>query len=151
MLQPTFGVRKDGFGAQPALRPFFRPIGKRAGVARFLLLAEIRAHVGAAVAAGLARNSRFQIGEPNVIRPLVGADRCRMTVPIVRAIDQQAANAGGAHFAHGVSKAARALALSLDDQPVAVMLNLVDPVLTRGDLGCPGRDAGLERQFTHVV
>ena len=35
-------------------------------------------------------------------------------------------------------------ALTLDDHPVAVVFDLVDPVRTRWDLGSTGRNAGLE-------
>jgi hypothetical protein len=37
-----------------------------------------------------------------------------------------------------------ALAFAMDDQPIAVMLDLMDPVLTRGDRGRSGEDAWLE-------
>ena len=41
-----------------------------------------------------------------------------------------------------------ALALALDDQAVAVVLDLVDPLRPVRDLGAAGRNAGLE-QITH--
>ena len=36
-------------------------------------------------------------------------------------------------------------ALALDDQPITVVLDLMEPVGTGGDLGGAGRDAGLKR------
>jgi hypothetical protein len=54
---------------------------------------EQRPNVGASLAASLADEPRFQIGQPDVIGPLVGADRDRMAAAIVRAIDQDAAHA----------------------------------------------------------
>jgi hypothetical protein len=53
------------------------------------------------LAASLADETRFQIGEPNVTGPLVCADRDRMAAVKVRAIDQEAANASGAHLGEG--------------------------------------------------
>jgi hypothetical protein len=52
---------------------------------------EIRYDVGAFLAAGLERKARFDIGQPNLIRLSVAADRGPMTTTVVRAIDQQAA------------------------------------------------------------
>jgi hypothetical protein len=59
---------------------------------------EIRAYISAATAASLTGKPRLQIGQPDVIRPPVAADRRPMRAVIVRAVDQQAANARGAHF-----------------------------------------------------
>jgi len=59
---------------------------------------EVRPHVGALRAASLASKSRLQIGQANVIRPSMAADRCPMRAMIVGAIDQEAANAGGARI-----------------------------------------------------
>ena len=56
-------------------------------------------HVGAALAAGLADEPIFDVGEPDVVRPLIAADRYRVAAVIVGALDQQTANAGFAHFA----------------------------------------------------
>jgi len=47
------------------------------------------------MAAGCANETRLNVGQPGVIRPAVTADRNRMAAAIVRAIDQQAANALG--------------------------------------------------------
>jgi hypothetical protein len=51
--------------------------------------------------ASLAGKPRLQIRQAHVIRPSVAADRSPMRAMIVAAIDQQAANAGGAHFGEG--------------------------------------------------
>jgi hypothetical protein len=61
----------------------------------------IRPNVRAAPAARLASEPRLGVRQPAVIRPPVAADRRRMTAVIVRAIDQETANATGAHFGHG--------------------------------------------------
>jgi hypothetical protein len=39
--------------------------------------------------------------------------------------------------------------LTLDDHPVAVVFDLVDPVRTRWDLGSTGRNAGIEEAAWH--
>ena len=44
---------------------------------------------------------------------------------------------------------AHALALALDDQPVAVMFDLVKPLRPVRHLGATGWNEGLERWFTH--
>jgi hypothetical protein len=62
---------------------------------------KIRPDVGASLAAGLADEARLQIGEPDVIRPWVCADRYRVAVAIICAIDQETVHARGAHFAEG--------------------------------------------------
>jgi hypothetical protein len=54
-------------------------------------------HVSAMPAASLARKSRLKIRQANVIRPSVAANRSPVTAMIITAIDQQAANARGAH------------------------------------------------------
>jgi hypothetical protein len=43
----------------------------------------------------------LKVGQPDVIWPSLTADRCRMAAFIVRAIDQETANASGAHFGEG--------------------------------------------------
>ena len=55
--------------------------------------AEIRADVGAFPAASLAGEPRLYIGQPNVIRPPIGAHRGEVAARIVGAVDQDAANA----------------------------------------------------------
>src|SRR6266404_3119940 len=56
---------------------------------------------GASFSARLANESRFKIREPDVIRPSVAADFCKVRAFVIRAIDQQAANARRSHFPEG--------------------------------------------------
>jgi hypothetical protein len=44
-------------------------------------------HVGASLAASLAYELRFEIGEPDVIRPWISADRDRVAALVIRAVD----------------------------------------------------------------
>jgi hypothetical protein len=62
---------------------------------------EIRADIGAAPAAGLANKSRLEIGQADFIRPWVSADRDEMAASVIGAVDQETANASGAHFSQG--------------------------------------------------
>jgi hypothetical protein len=62
---------------------------------------EIRADISAPQAAGLASEPPLDVREPNAIRPPVAADRSPMAAPEIRAIDQETANASGAHFSEG--------------------------------------------------
>ena len=62
---------------------------------------EIRAYVGASLAAKLARKLRLYIGQPDVIRPSIAADRGRMPGAVIGAIDQQTAHPRGAHLGEG--------------------------------------------------
>src|ERR1700726_678539 len=62
---------------------------------------EIRAKVGTFQSASLASEARLDIGQPDVIRPVVAADCRRMAAPVVRATDQETANARGAHLSEG--------------------------------------------------
>src|SRR6266404_6965023 len=73
-------------------------ITERSRAPRCLVPVEVRPDVGAFVAAGLAYEPRFKIREPNVVGPLVCADRDRVAAMIVRAINQDPAHASGAHF-----------------------------------------------------
>jgi hypothetical protein len=57
---------------------------------------------GAALAAGLADKPRLKIGQPEVIGPLICADRTRMAATKVLAIDEDAAHARVAHLAQHV-------------------------------------------------
>jgi len=57
--------------------------------------------VGSALAAFLADEPIFYVGEPDIVRPLVGADRGRVATLVIAAIDQDAAHAGFAHLAEG--------------------------------------------------
>src|ERR1700730_15058572 len=62
---------------------------------------EILAHIGASLAASLAGEPRLDIGQPDVIWPSVAADRRPVAAFVVRAIDQETANARGAHLSEG--------------------------------------------------
>ena len=42
-----------------------------------------------------------QIGQADVVRPSVAADLYRVGAPIIRTVDQEAANAGRPHFPEG--------------------------------------------------
>ena len=59
---------------------------------------KVRPNIGTPLAAGFANEPWFEIGEPDVIRSSVRADRDCMAALVIRAIDQQAANAGFAHL-----------------------------------------------------
>src|ERR1700751_5409 len=59
---------------------------------------EIRPHVRAALAAPRARELPFNVGQPNVIRPLVGIDRHGVRALVITAIDADPAHAGRAHL-----------------------------------------------------
>jgi hypothetical protein len=62
---------------------------------------KVRPNIGAPLAAGRAYEPRLEIGKPDVIRPGICADRGGMAAPIIRAIDQNAADAGVAHLSEG--------------------------------------------------
>jgi hypothetical protein len=55
-------------------------------------------HVGAASATSFADETRLEIGKADVIRPSIAADRCVVAAAKIGAIDQETANASGAHF-----------------------------------------------------
>jgi hypothetical protein len=57
---------------------------------------EIWAHVRAFPAAGLA--GELGLGQPDVIRPSIAADRCRVAALVVGAIDHETTNATLAHL-----------------------------------------------------
>jgi len=61
----------------------------------------IGANVGTTPTAGLTGELRLQLGQADIVRPLIGGDRGPVRAAIVGAIDQQAANAGGSHFGEG--------------------------------------------------
>jgi hypothetical protein len=67
----------------------------------FYIPVEIRADISASLAANLAGESGLDIGQPNVILPLVAADRGPMAALVIRATDQQTAYTGSAHFGEG--------------------------------------------------
>jgi hypothetical protein len=57
--------------------------------------------IGASLTANLTDEPRFNVGQSNVVLPLVGRHRDRVATPIVRTINQDAPNAAGAHFPEG--------------------------------------------------
>jgi hypothetical protein len=62
---------------------------------------EVRPDVSPSLAAGLADEPRLEIGQPDVIRPSISADRDRMTALVIRAVDQDSAHASVAHPSEG--------------------------------------------------
>ena len=68
---------------------------------RFGVPVKIGPHLGAFLAAALTDKARLKIGEPDVIRPLVCADRSRMAAMIIGTINQETADARRAHFGEG--------------------------------------------------
>jgi hypothetical protein len=74
---------------------------KRNRRSTLLLPIKVRADIRAFLAAALASEPPLDVREPNAIRPSVAADRGPMAAPEIRAIDQEAANASGAHFSEG--------------------------------------------------
>ena len=61
----------------------------------------VRPDVGAAAATSGANETSLDIGQPDIIRPLIGVEGDGMAAAIVRAIDQHAAHAGGTHLRKG--------------------------------------------------
>ena len=59
---------------------------------------EIRANVGTALAANLADELRLDVGQPDAVGPPLAANRYVVTAPVIGTIDQQSANASGAHL-----------------------------------------------------
>jgi hypothetical protein len=57
--------------------------------------------IRAAPAASFADETRLDIGQPYIIGPSVAADRCVVAATEIRAVNQQAADTGGAHFSEG--------------------------------------------------
>jgi hypothetical protein len=80
---------------------FGRTSARRRPQVRLSFPIEVRTDISASPAAGLAGEARFDVGQPNLVGPSVGADRDPMAALEIGAIDQQAANAGGAHFSQG--------------------------------------------------
>ena len=62
---------------------------------------EIRPDIGTALATGSTYEPALKIGQPYIVRPLISADPDPVRALVVGAIDQQTANAGGAHLAEG--------------------------------------------------
>jgi hypothetical protein len=57
--------------------------------------------VGSTLAAFLADEPIFDVGEPDIVRPLIGADRDVVAALVIRAINQDTADAGFSHLAEG--------------------------------------------------
>ncbi len=66
---------------------------------RLLRITKARPDICADVAVSGAGEQRFEIGEPDIVGPLLGADARRVRATIIRATDQEIAHAGCAHFA----------------------------------------------------
>jgi hypothetical protein len=81
----------------PSASPFFDGIGNLRAP-RLCLPMEFRPDIRATPAASLAAKPRLQIGQADVIRPSVAADRGLMRAMIIGAVDQKPANARSAHF-----------------------------------------------------
>jgi len=62
---------------------------------------EVRPDIGASLAAGLTDEPCFELGEPDVIGPLVRAGRNGMAAMEIRAVNEDAARACRAHFSEG--------------------------------------------------
>ena len=62
---------------------------------------KMRPHVGAAPAAASQMETHLVTGQPNVVRPSIAADRRAVATTKIRAVDQEAAHAGGAHLGEG--------------------------------------------------
>ena len=73
------------------------------GAPGFYFPTEVRANVGTALAANLADESRLKIGQPDILGPSITADLDPMAASVIGAIDQQPANASGAHLGEGDS------------------------------------------------
>jgi hypothetical protein len=74
---------------------------KRNRRSTLLLPIEVRADIRAFLAAALASEPPLDVRQPNAIRPSVAADRGPMAAPEIGAVDQETANASGAHFSEG--------------------------------------------------
>ena len=59
---------------------------------------EVRPYICAALAADPAAKPRLNIGQPEIIRPVVGTNGHRVAAAEVGAIDKQSTNAHIAHF-----------------------------------------------------
>ena len=62
---------------------------------------KIQPHVGAALAADLADETMLNVGQPDTIGPVIGADGNRMVAAVVGAIDRQPAHTAAAHLGEG--------------------------------------------------
>jgi hypothetical protein len=57
--------------------------------------------VGASLPASVANKLRFNVGQPNMVRPLIGRQGDRVAAPVVAAKDDDTEDARLAHFAEG--------------------------------------------------
>ena len=62
---------------------------------------KIRPDVRSALAASRADGTQLKFGEPDFIRPRIGAGCDVVAAPIITALDRDAAHAGLAHLAEG--------------------------------------------------
>ena len=60
---------------------------------RRIAVSKIRSDISAPEAARLTGKQRLKIRRPDIIRPVIGTDRCVMAASIIGAIDQDAAQA----------------------------------------------------------
>lgn len=72
------------------------PASPRSAPGRCSRIGEVRSDISATLAARLAPEPRFEIGQANVVRP-IRRDDPMMGAPIVGAIDLDPAQAGSAH------------------------------------------------------
>jgi hypothetical protein len=95
--------------------------------------------IRAAPAASFADKPRLELGQPDVIRPSVAADRCPMAALVIRAIDQETANAGRAHFGEGdflLAWAWRHQSVPRSGRQIALWVGLGTRVRATADRGC---------------
>jgi hypothetical protein len=96
--EPVLGavqqLRRIRSGAEPADRKKGRRLvrAQRRSPARGFRR-KVRAHVAAPLTASLAGEARFDAGKPDIIRPLISADGCRVAAFIIGAVDQDAVDA----------------------------------------------------------
>jgi hypothetical protein len=90
-LSVTIGLPLVGIGSTKRRRQGHLPIAHRRD--RLLVPIEIWPDVRAPLAAAFAYEPRLKIRKPNVIGPLVRADRDRVAAAIISAIDQNTAHA----------------------------------------------------------
>jgi hypothetical protein len=89
---------------------------------------------------------------PEATRIVIDAEQHRLAIDHERARAALQCGLGEKRIAFGpvvavAGEQPHALALALDDQAIAVMLDFVNPVRARGNLGSAGRNAGLNRRW----
>lgn len=62
---------------------------------------KVRPDVSTSLATSFAYEPRLDLGQPDVIRPSIGAGRNGMATIIIRAVDEDAAHTSGAHLSEG--------------------------------------------------